>query len=124
MAYLQGFTFEAFVDDPRTVDAVERCMQRITEAAIRLQPQAAEWLPGQDWDAMRGFGNVLRHDYDVVSEQRRHRKGGVGPAMLSPVGVSCKRQFRPTNIRRRNAEAQPYHVWTRTISRSRSRTRS
>ena len=62
MAHLQGFTFEAFVDDPRTVDAVERCMQRITEAAIRLQPQAAEWLPGQDWDAMRGFGNVLRHD--------------------------------------------------------------
>ena len=69
MAYLQGFTFEAFVDDPRTVDAVERFMQRITEAAIRLQPQAAEWLPGQDWDAMRGFGNVLRHDYDVVSEK-------------------------------------------------------
>ena len=33
MAYLQGFTFETFVDDPRTVDAVERCMQRITEAA-------------------------------------------------------------------------------------------
>ena len=39
MAYLQGFTFEAFVDDPRTVDAVERCMQRITEAAIRLHHQ-------------------------------------------------------------------------------------
>ena len=38
-------------------------------AAIKLQPQAAEWLPGQDWDAMRGFGNVLRHDYDVVSEK-------------------------------------------------------
>ena len=48
MGYLQGFTFEAFVDDPRTVDAVERCMQRITEAALRLQPQSAEWLPGQD----------------------------------------------------------------------------
>ena len=69
MAYLQGFTFESFVDDPRTVDAVGRCMQRITEAAIRLQSQAAESLPGQDWDAMRGFGNVLRHDYDVVSEK-------------------------------------------------------
>ena len=69
MFYLDGFTFEAFVDDPRTVDAVERCMQRITEAAIKLQPKAAELLPDQDWDAMRGFGNVLRHDYDVVSEK-------------------------------------------------------
>lgn len=40
MAYLQGFTFEAFVDDPRTVDAVERCMQRITDpiAVYASQP--------------------------------------------------------------------------------------
>lgn len=57
------------MNDPRTVDAVERCMQRITEAAIKLQPMAGELLPGQDWDAMRGFGNVLRHDYDVISEK-------------------------------------------------------
>ena len=25
MAYLQGFTFEAFVDDPRSVDAERQC---------------------------------------------------------------------------------------------------
>ena len=69
MVYLEDYDFERFLDDPRTIDAVERCMQRITEAAIKLQPQAAEFLPGQDWDAMRGFGNVLRHDYDVISER-------------------------------------------------------
>ena len=43
-------------------------MQRITEAAIELQLRAAELLPEQDWDAMRGFGNVLRHDYDRITE--------------------------------------------------------
>lgn len=69
MSYLEGYDFAQFVNDSRTVDAVERCMQRITEAAIKLQPQAAELLPDQDWDAMRGFGNVLRHDYDIVSEK-------------------------------------------------------
>ncbi len=43
-------------------------MQRITEAAIKLQPRAPELLPEQDWDAMRGFGNVLRHEYDRITE--------------------------------------------------------
>ncbi len=67
-SYLEGYDFSQFTQDPRTIDAVERCMQRITEAAIKLQPRAVELLPEQDWDAMRSFGNVLRHDYDRISE--------------------------------------------------------
>ncbi len=67
--YLEDYDFQKFLNDPRTVDAVERCMQRITEAAIKLHPKASQLLPDQDWDAMRGFGNVLRHDYDEVSEK-------------------------------------------------------
>lgn len=61
-SYLDGYDLARFTQDPRTIDAVERCMQRITEAAIKLQPRAADLLPEQDWDAMRGFGNALRHD--------------------------------------------------------------
>ena len=67
-SYLEGYDLARFGQDPRTIDAVERCMQRITEAAIKLRPRAAELLPGQDWDAMRSFGNVLRHDYDRIAE--------------------------------------------------------
>jgi uncharacterized protein with HEPN domain len=67
-SYLEGYDLVRFAQDPRTIDAVERCMQRITEAAIKLQPRAAELLPEQDWDAMRGFGNMLRHDYDRIAE--------------------------------------------------------
>ena len=67
-SYLEGYDLARFRADPRTVDAVERCLQRITEAAIKLHPRAAELLPEQDWDAMRGFGNVLRHDYDRIAE--------------------------------------------------------
>ena len=32
--YTDGLDFPAFVGDPKTVDAVERCLQRITEAVI------------------------------------------------------------------------------------------
>ena len=67
-SYLDGYDLARFAQDPRTIDAVERCMQRITEAAIKLQPRAVELLPEQDWDAMRSFGNVLRHDYDRIAE--------------------------------------------------------
>jgi uncharacterized protein with HEPN domain len=66
-AYIAGMDRSAFAEDTKTVDAVERCLQRITEAAIKLQPNGALLLPHQDWDAMRGFGNVLRHEYDRIS---------------------------------------------------------
>lgn len=86
--YLQGYDLQAFLDDPRTVDAVERCMQRITEAAIKLQPKAAELLPEHDWDAMRGFGNVLRHDYDTVSERLIWEIARID---LPRLGADCRR---------------------------------
>lgn len=34
--YTADLTFENFAKDQRTIDAVERCLSRITEAAIRL----------------------------------------------------------------------------------------
>lgn len=48
-------------------DAIERCLERICEAAFRLGDRAAELLPGQPWPDIRGLGNWLRHAYDRVS---------------------------------------------------------
>lgn len=62
--------FRHFVEDRRTYDAVERCLQRITEAVIRLEDQAEELMPGQPWQKIRGFGNRLRHNYDSIEEDR------------------------------------------------------
>ncbi|WP_299656553.1 HepT-like ribonuclease domain-containing protein [uncultured Jannaschia sp.] len=33
--YLDGYDFAQFTQDPRTIDAIGRCMQRITEVAIK-----------------------------------------------------------------------------------------
>ena len=60
--------FAQFEEDRKTYDAVERCLQRITEAVIRLGDQAEELMPGQPWPSIRGFGNRLRHDYDSIEE--------------------------------------------------------
>jgi uncharacterized protein with HEPN domain len=48
-------------------DAIERCLERICEAAFRLGDRAGALLPEQPWPDIRGLGNWLRHAYDRVS---------------------------------------------------------
>jgi uncharacterized protein with HEPN domain len=62
--YLAGMDRQAFERDGRTRDAVERCLERICEAAHRLGGRAAELMPDQPWADIRGMGNRLRHAYD------------------------------------------------------------
>lgn len=57
----------AFKRDGRTRDAVERCLERICEAAFRLGDEAVRLVPNQPWGDIRGMGNRLRHAYDRLS---------------------------------------------------------
>lgn len=66
-SYLAGYDFDAFAEDDRTIDAVERCLQRITEAAIKIGAERmAEISPRTPAEAVRGLGNRLRHEYDML----------------------------------------------------------
>jgi uncharacterized protein with HEPN domain len=69
-AYTAGMDFEAFKSDRRTYDAVERCLERIAEAAAKLGALAPQLMPDQPWDEIRGLGNRLRHEYDRISPAR------------------------------------------------------
>ena len=65
--YVADMEFAAFMGDARTIDAVERCLQRLTEAVIKIGAERmAEISPQTPVDAVRGLGNMLRHDYDNV----------------------------------------------------------
>ena len=55
--------------DDKTRDAVERCLERISEAVKKLGPEIEEREPDIPWRSIRGLGNVLRHQYDVVDDQ-------------------------------------------------------
>lgn len=57
-------------DDPTVYDAVERCLERISEAASKLGSEAEMLCPGVAWGQIRGLGNVLRHEYDRVDSIR------------------------------------------------------
>jgi uncharacterized protein with HEPN domain len=68
-AFLEGADFEAYREDLKTKSAVERQMQIITEAAIRLGDDAETLCPRLDWRGFRGMGNILRHGYHRVDDR-------------------------------------------------------
>lgn len=67
--FLDGLTFESYQTDLKTKSAVERQMQIMTEAAIRLGRDAEQIAPGPDWEGFRGMGNLLRHAYHRIDDQ-------------------------------------------------------
>ena len=66
--FVGNMEFDAYRDDRKTKSAVERELQIITEAAVRLGDEAETLCPGQDWKGFRGMGNVLRHEYHRVDD--------------------------------------------------------
>lgn len=62
--YTAAIGHEALYADAMRLDAVERCFQRLTEAAARLGTDAETLAPGVPWKDIRAFGNHLRHGYD------------------------------------------------------------
>jgi len=67
-SFLSGMDFDAYKADPKTKSAVERQMQIITEAAVRLGEEAETLVPGPDWKGFRGMGNILRHAYHRIED--------------------------------------------------------
>jgi uncharacterized protein with HEPN domain len=63
MDYTAGLSFEEFVSDGKTIDAVIRNFEIIGEAANRLPEEFKDLHPGIDWHRIRGFRNRIVHDY-------------------------------------------------------------
>lgn len=56
-------SFEQFLSDGKTIDAVIRNFEIIGEAANRLSEEFKENYPEIDWHRIRGFRNRIVHDY-------------------------------------------------------------
>jgi uncharacterized protein with HEPN domain len=61
-----GMDLSAFSRDPKTSNAAERCLERISEAAKKLGDLAERLCPGTPWAELRAVGNLLRHEYDRI----------------------------------------------------------
>lgn len=61
--YVRDVTRDAFWSDSKTFDAVVRNLEVIGEAARQLDDEFLAAHPEVPWQAIRGFRNVLAHEY-------------------------------------------------------------
>ena len=66
--FIGDMDFESYRKDLKTKSAVERQLQILAEAVIRLGDEAEMICPGPDWQGFRGMGNILRHGYHRVDD--------------------------------------------------------
>jgi len=63
ITYTDGLSYEQFLNDGKTVDAVIRNFEIIGEASNRLPEEIRVQYPNVDWPRIRGFRNRIVHDY-------------------------------------------------------------
>jgi uncharacterized protein with HEPN domain len=61
--YTKDLSFDDFIEDSKTVDAVIRNFEIIGEAANRLQEDFKQKHTDIDWHLIKGFRNRIVHDY-------------------------------------------------------------
>ena len=67
--FTKGLDITTFGADLRTLYAVTRCLEIISEASRKLPPETKARHPEVPWTQIAGAGNVYRHDYEDVSAQ-------------------------------------------------------
>ena len=65
--FTSGFDFETSQGDSRTLYAVIRCLEIISEASRRLPEDLKARHPDIEWKQMAGAGNIYRHNYEDVA---------------------------------------------------------
>ena len=65
--FVDGLQRADFLADIRTVYAVTRCLEIISEASRRLPDDLKARHVAIPWKQMAGAGNVYRHDYEDVA---------------------------------------------------------
>lgn len=65
-SYIEGMSFEAFYSDPKTIDAVNRNLGIIGEAANRIPSEIKNKYHNIEWQRIIGLRNIIIHDYASV----------------------------------------------------------
>jgi uncharacterized protein with HEPN domain len=66
-SFVEGFNLRKFRADTRTIYAVTRCLEIVSEASRRLPAGLKSRHPNILWKDIAGAGNVYRHDYEEIS---------------------------------------------------------
>jgi uncharacterized protein with HEPN domain len=64
--HISGTTKIKFLNDDLLNDGVERCLERIAEAARKIGDRFDDQYTDINLHALRRLGGILRHDYDTI----------------------------------------------------------
>ena len=90
-------TYEQFVADIVHVRAIERSLSIISEAVKALPDDMLAPYPHIPWHAVRGIGNLLRHEYEVVDHRAIWQTLTVSLPRLSPVITALLEKHGPAS---------------------------
>ncbi len=68
LEYTAGRTYDQYLADRRTRDAVMRNLEIMGEAAKQVPPGTCAQLPAIDWREAKAFRDVLAHGYFGIDE--------------------------------------------------------
>ncbi len=68
-SFTSGMSFDAFLDDPRTIRAVAYEFTTLGEAARAIPEDVQEKYPQVPWGKMQGIRNVLVHEDFRLDEE-------------------------------------------------------
>jgi uncharacterized protein with HEPN domain len=65
----QGLTYEKFLNDAKTIDAVIRQIIVIGEVATQIPEEIISQIPETPWRSIRGIRNSVVHEYFGIKGQ-------------------------------------------------------
>ena len=88
LQYIGEMSFESFLADSKTIDAVIRNFEIIGEAANRLPDDFKSDYEYIDWHKIRGFRNRIVHDYmgidyEIVWQIKEHFLPGLINSLMN-----------------------------------------
>lgn len=70
LGYVAGLSEAEVLADPMRLDAIERRMEVLGEAARHVSPAFVEAHPEIPWRSIIGLRNVLAHEYGRIDQRR------------------------------------------------------
>lgn len=65
--YTDGYTFEQFCEDKKTIDATVFAISQIGELVKNISIETIKKYPNIEWNMIKGLRNRIVHDYEGIN---------------------------------------------------------